>query len=80
MGWETDSNQNSGKLRQQRLFEPLNDLESTVFEYLPESSAVHLDALSLKSGISTAVLAGTLLNLELKGLVRPLPGKQFIRF
>ncbi len=79
LGWEEKASKKQNVLRQQRLFEPLNDLETHVLEYLPEGEKIHLDVLSKNSGISTAVLAGTLLNLELKGLARPLPGKQFIR-
>jgi DNA processing protein len=38
-----------------------------------------LDALSSATGMAPGVLAAALLNLELKGLVRALPGKSYVR-
>jgi len=39
----------------------------------------HIDAISAACGLTTAATAGVLLYLELKGVVRQLPGNQFMR-
>jgi DNA processing protein len=39
----------------------------------------HIDALALRAGMAPGELAAVLLQLELKGLARQLPGNQFER-
>ena len=52
--------------------------ERTVIEKLLENGNEQLiDELSWKSGINVSELASVLLMLELKGVVKPLPGKKF---
>jgi DNA processing protein len=46
---------------------------------LPDESPVHIDHLVQKSRIKPGDVSSILLNLELQGLVRQLPGKRFIR-
>lgn len=46
---------------------------------LLESNPIHIDELIHKSGLSTGIMAGLLLDLELKGLIIQLPGKIFKR-
>ncbi|HET8809430.1 MAG TPA: DNA-processing protein DprA [Flavobacteriaceae bacterium] len=62
---------------QQKLFVELPPDEEKVFSVLQKTGKCELDELALESGLPTFQLASLLLNLELKGLVRPLPGKQF---
>lgn len=40
---------------------------------------VHIDEVTLAAGLPAAVVAAALIDLELRGLVRQLPGKHFIR-
>ena len=69
-----------------------NALEAAKEEALPEMSGVergiykeldgdpvHIEALSAKTGLSVQDLLVILLDLEFKGLVRQLAGKQFMR-
>ncbi len=42
-----------------------------------DSYPVHIDALAIKTGVTTGRLAGILLNLELKGVVQHSPGNMF---
>lgn len=78
LGWNNNT-QLSSQARQQRLFEALNELEAQTLEYLPEYDPIHLDLLAKISGLPAPVLAGSLLTLELKGLVKPVPGNLFKR-
>ena len=65
------------KEKQISLFVELTDEQKKVTEKLNELGKCELDDLSLASGIPTFKLASLLLELELSGVVRPLPGKQF---
>ena len=51
--------------------------EKLVFEKLSELGKAELDVLSLACNLPTHKLASVLMNLELSGYIRPLPGKQF---
>ena len=65
------------KVVQPELFIELNSEETIVTQILKENEKIHLDELSIKSSLPIYKLSSMLLNLELKGLVRALPGKQF---
>lgn len=56
----------------------LSSSEETVYQLL-SSQPKHIDALIQESRISPGQIAQVLLNLEVKGLIRELPGKNFIR-
>jgi len=56
----------------------LSEVERRIYQLLgPED--LGLDDLILRSGMTTGGVAATLLNLEIKRLVRQLPGKRFVR-
>lgn len=57
---------------------PLNEGESKVFAVLHDGGA-HVDEIVARSGLSVAEALEALLQLELRGLVRQLPGKCFTR-
>ena len=48
-----------------------------IYNYLKDSGKELLDVIALKCNMPTFRVASLLLNMELKGVVRPLPGKQF---
>ena len=73
LNWDLEKPQPS----QQKLFVELPPDEEKVFSTLKKQGKCELDELALESGLPTFKLVSLLLNLELKGLVRPLPGKQF---
>ncbi|HEX7176963.1 MAG TPA: DNA-processing protein DprA [Pyrinomonadaceae bacterium] len=59
-----------------------NDLsgpERAVFKLLSTDDPVHIDALAAASKLSISELSGVLLGLEMRELVRQLPGKCFVR-
>lgn len=61
---------------QKKLFVELSEDERVIYNILKEGQEL-LDVITLKSKIPTSKVASILLNMELKGVIRPLPGKQF---
>jgi DNA processing protein len=57
----------------------LSDAEAAVLGAVPADAEVHIDALAERTDLSVSELLGTLLGLELKGLVVQGPGKNFQR-
>ena len=57
----------------------LSEMERRVWALLTSDEVVHLDALAEKSGLPVHEVAGVLLGLELRELVRQLPGRCFVK-
>ncbi len=57
----------------------LTEAEKAVLGAVPADAEVHVDALAERTDLSVSELLGTLLGLELKGLVVQNPGKNFQR-
>jgi DNA processing protein len=53
--------------------------ERAVLKMLSSDEAAHIDALAERSGLTVQALAGILLALEMRDLIRQLPGKCFVR-
>jgi len=62
---------------QQSLFVELNEQEKTLYNFLKTNPKAQLDVIALNCDMPTYKLAGMLLDMELKGLIEPLPGKRF---
>ena len=62
---------------QKQLFVELDGLEQVVYEFLQNSGKQQLDHIALSCDLPTYKTAGILLEMELKGAIRPLPGKLF---
>ncbi|MBK5191885.1 MAG: DNA-protecting protein DprA [Flavobacteriaceae bacterium] len=62
---------------QKQLFIELEPREQLVYDYLNEGGKQQLDIIALKCNMPTYKAAGVLLEMELKGAIRPLPGKLF---
>jgi len=62
---------------QKQLFIELEPQEQLVYDYLNGGGKQQLDLIALKCNIPTYKAAGILLEMELKGAIRPLPGKLF---
>ncbi|OMP32168.1 DNA-processing protein DprA [Mangrovimonas sp. DI 80] len=62
---------------QKQLFVELDEDEKKVYNYLKEHDKQLLDSIALACQLPIFKIAGILLNMELKGVVRPLPGKLF---
>jgi DNA processing protein len=62
---------------QKQLFVELEPQEQVVFDYLQQVGKQQLDLIALGCNLPSYKTAGLLLEMELKGAVRPLPGKLF---
>ena len=75
LGWELEKRPK--KNIQFELFNELSPEEKVVVETLKGFKKTELDQLAMACNIPTSKLTSFLLQLELKGIIRPLPGKQF---
>jgi DNA processing protein len=57
----------------------LEPFERTLYDLLAQDEALAIDDLVEKSGLTSSEVLATLFDLELKGVVRQLPGKQFLK-
>jgi len=62
---------------QKQLFVELDDTEKVIYNYLKENDKQQLDGIAINCNLAIFKVASVLLNMELKGVVRPLPGKLF---
>lgn len=69
--------ENEPQIIQKQLFVELNDNEQLVYDFLVDEGKELLDIISLTCQLPIHITTTTLFNLEMKGLVKPLPGKQF---
>ncbi|NQX86467.1 MAG: DNA-protecting protein DprA [Flavobacteriaceae bacterium] len=74
LNWKLENKQ---KPIQKQLFVVLDANEKVIYNFLKDNGKELLDIIALKCGMPTFRVASILLNMELKGVVRPLPGKQF---
>ncbi|UPQ80587.1 DNA-processing protein DprA [Flavobacterium azooxidireducens] len=75
LNWELDSKPT--KSVQKQLFVSLNEEEQKVYDYLLKKGKELMDIIALECDFPIFKISGILLNMELKGVVRPLPGKLF---
>jgi DNA processing protein len=75
LGWEVGEQEN--KTVQKQLFIELDDTEKSIYSYLQKDGKQLLDSIALKCGLPIFKASSTLLNMEMKGVIRPLPGKMF---
>ncbi len=62
---------------QKQLFIDLDPHEQPIYDYLQQNGKQQLDTIALNCQLPTYKAAGLLLEMELKGAIRPLPGKLF---
>jgi len=74
LNWDLET---KAKPVQKKLFVELDRDEKVVYNFLKEHGKKQLDLIALRCQMPTFRIATILLNMELKGVVRPLPGKQF---
>jgi DNA processing protein len=75
LNWEID--QKKQPTIQKELFITLEPDEQLVFDFLQKNGKEQLDSIALACNLPVFKLSSLLLNMELKGILRPLPGKQF---
>jgi DNA processing protein len=59
--------------------EALGPTERPIYELLTPDEARHVDEIVERSGLSSSEVLAALFDLELRGVVRQLPGKQFLK-
>jgi DNA processing protein len=69
--------QTATKSVQKQLFVSLDPEEQKIYDYLLQSGKEVLDSIAIDCQMPTYKLSSLLLNMELKGVIRPLPGKLF---
>ena len=62
---------------QKQLFVELEGEEKKIYEYLNSDGKQAIDTIAISCKIPVFKLSSTLLKMEMKGVIRPLPGKQF---
>lgn len=76
LNWELD-NKKESKPIQKQLFVSLEPEEQKVYDYLLSKGKEQMDFIALECDFPIFKISSILLNMELKGVVRPLPGKLF---
>lgn len=74
LNWELDD---KPKTVQKQLFIDLETEEQHIYDYLQQNGKQLLDVVAKDCGFPVFKLSALLLNMELKGAIRPLPGKLF---
>ncbi len=75
LGWEVAEKET--KTVQKQLFVELNDTEKSIYSYLQKEGKQLLDVIALECQLPIFKVSSTLLTMEMKGIIRPLPGKLF---
>ncbi|CAM1334363.1 DNA-processing protein DprA [Tenacibaculum aestuariivivum] len=76
LNWDLKEPKNNIPIQKQ-LFINLNDSEQKVYNYLEKNGKQLLDVIALKCEIPVYKLSSILVQMELKGVVKPLAGKLF---
>jgi DNA processing protein len=77
MRWQKGDGSGEGKARQKLLFEDLSNEEEQLVSLLNENGLMEVDDISWRLKLTPGKIAALLLQLELKGIVKAMPGKQF---
>ena len=74
LNWNVET---KAKPIQKQLFVSLDEHEQKIYDFLQKNGKELLDIIALQCDFAIHKLSGILLNMELKGVIRPLPGKLF---
>jgi len=75
LNWELEAK--ASKPVQKQLFVSLDNEEQKIYDYLQKNGKQLLDIVALECDFPIFRISSILLNMELKGVIRPLPGKLF---
>ena len=75
LNWDLE--ESKPKPIQTQLFQELTDEEKTIYDFLIGKDKELLDTISIACKLPTFKIASLLLNMEMKGIIRPLPGKLY---
>lgn len=74
LNWDIE---NKSKAVQKQLFVELESDEQKIYDFLLKNGKELLDTIALQCDFPIYKISGILINMELKGVARPLPGKLF---
>jgi DNA processing protein len=74
MNWDVDKQK---QVIQKSIFHPSTKSEQLVFDFLNSNGKTGLDEISIRTKLSSGELVSLLLGLELNGIVKSSPGKQY---
>lgn len=77
MGWKNNFNHRQRKEQQQSLFSTLSPNEQTIVDLLSKNHELTLEEIERQCDMSLPKIASVMVELELKNVVRCLPGKQY---
>lgn len=77
LNWELENDKKEAKTIQKQLFVSLEPEEQKIYDYLLNKGKEQMDTIALECDFPIFRISSILLNMELKGVVRPLPGKLF---
>lgn len=75
MGWQSKKKQQPKK--QRSLFIELTSEEQLIVDALNKKETVHIDELYYANGLNSSTVAAAILNLEMQGIIKSLPGKLY---
>jgi DNA processing protein len=76
LNWDINSKKES-KTVQKQLFVSLTEEEQKIYDYLVNKENELMDIIALDCNFPIFKISSLLLNMELKGVIRPMPGKLF---
>ncbi|TMU55008.1 DNA-processing protein DprA [Flagellimonas algicola] len=76
LGWELEAEDAKTPIQKQ-LFVQLDETEKSIYSYLQSNGKQLLDLVAVECRLPIFKVSSTLLSMEMKGLVRALPGKLF---
>ena len=77
LNWEIASQARNDKSVQKQLFVSLEPDEQKIYDYLLKNGKELMDIIAIDCDMPIFKISGMLLTMELKGVIRPLPGKLF---
>ncbi|XLS29340.1 DNA-processing protein DprA [Flavobacteriaceae bacterium M23B6Z8] len=77
LGWDIEAPAMAEPSIQKQLFEELTSDEQTVYDFLLKNGKELMDLIALECKLPIHQVSSLLLSMELKGVIRPLPGKLF---
>lgn len=75
MGWNKTNA--LPKVVQQNLFANINEDEKKIVSLLQQKGTLHIDEIASFTFLSNSSIAASILNLELQGIIKSLPGKRY---
>jgi DNA processing protein len=76
MGWT--AHKRTASPRQKEMFVELSEEEKKIVELLRGNERLSTDDLHIKAGVSASTLASVVLNLEMQGILKALPGSRYM--